>query len=103
MIDDYKSSTTTSPSLNPIHTESKRRVKSSDFLKHSLDRAFWRLDQNTLDKMMASGNSPHIKKLKITQINDELLTEKEKQYFKIRIKLYINHHHTHIIFVHHHQ
>eukprot|EP01083_Nonionella_stella_P224846 799972_1 len=41
--DDHKSqisSTNTSPSINPIGKGHKRRIKPSDFLKHSLDRAF---------------------------------------------------------------
>ncbi len=66
----------------------KRRKRPSDFLKHSLDRAFWRLDQGTLDKMIASGHSPHIQNMKITQIIDDgLLTESEKKYIDNRHKV----------------
>eukprot|EP01083_Nonionella_stella_P300268 1024087_1 len=78
-MEEHKSYVMTSASSHSHLERGRIKMKTSDFLQHSLEKAFWRLDQHTLDKMIASGHSPHIQQIKITKHNG-LLTEKEKKY-----------------------
>ena len=66
-------------SLHDLKGSAPPNVAPTDFLKHSLDRAFWRLDQETLDRMIAAGKSPHVQSnaVRLTQHNG-LMTDRER-------------------------